>query len=230
MRLLIDWTKKRCVTMNIIKRIVCIPVAIVVSIVYMAMSASAHNADYHNGVYTGIFNQYNMKFRIESSAITSLLTPSVYYSGYNWSSISSNVGNIGIAIAVPGMPTTGFVLVRGENLSNGVFGETLPRDSSGNIVGMDANWYSVSINMNYNASAYSGMSNPTAFAKRTFMHEVGHCLKLAHPQFGYGITGHNIMGYPKAVMTSGLLSSSYPYVSANIEEHDKNNLKAKWGA
>lgn len=38
------------------------------------------------------------------------------------------------------------------------------------------------------------------------------------------------MGYPKAVMTFGLLSSSYPYVSANIEEHDKNNLKAKWGA
>ena len=37
------------------------------------------------------------------------------------------------------------------------------------------------------------------------------------------------MGYPKAVMTFGLLSSSYPYVSANIEEHDKNNLKAKWG-
>ncbi len=214
-----------------IKRVLLSFIVSTIVMISTAVTASAHNADYHSGVYTGLISQHNIKFRIESSAITSFLTSSVYYSAYGWSSISSNVGNIGVAIATAGMPTTGFVLVYGKNLNSGVLGETIPRDSSGNIVSMDSNWYSVTINMNYNTNAYSVASNPTAFAKRTFMHEVGHCLKLAHPQFGYGISGHTIMGYPYAVMTSGIPgSSSYPYVSANIEQHDRNNLIAKWGA
>lgn len=192
--------------------------------------AYAHNSDYFSGIYTGIITHQNLKFRIESSAITSFLTSSVYYSAYGWSNVSNSVGSIGIAIASPGMPSSGFYSVYGQWFTDGTLGETIPRDSSGNIVSMGSNWYSLSITMNTNSSSFSGADNATTAAKKTFTHEVGHALKLSHPAFGYSIPGHTYQGLPKAVMNQGLTMSSKPWISSTVVTHDISNLQTKWGS
>lgn len=90
--------------------------------------------------------------------------------------------------------------------------------------------YTVSIIMNTNSTVYSGTGNSTQVAKMTFMHEVGHTLKLCHPAYSPGASRHTYYGrYPKAIMNQGFPMSSAPCVSPTIAYHDKSNLKAKWG-
>lgn len=170
----------------------------------------------------------NIKFKIELSAQTSLLTSDVYFSAYVWDDISSNVGNIGIAIYVSGMSVTGFYSVLGKVYTNGTLGETVPRNSNGDIVSANSDWASVSIYMNTSSTAFSGASNPTTAAKKTFIHEVGHALKLSHPTCNSSLSGHVYDGYPYSVMNQGYPNGSY--VASTITAHDKNNLKAKWGS
>ena len=213
------------------RKLLCSFISFAVFMFALPLSTTAHNSDYWSGVYTGFITQSNLKFRIESTAITSLLTSSVYHSAYNWSGISSNVGNIGVAIAAPGMPTTGFFSLYGQVLYGGTLGTTIYMDSLGNIVNANSNWHMVCILMNTDSSAYSGTGDPTQDAKKVFIHEVGHTLKLCHPVYSPGTSGHTYNGgYPKAIMNQGLPKSSTPWVSATIAEHDKSNLKAKWGA
>ncbi|MCM1334164.1 MAG: hypothetical protein NC084_00815, partial [Bacteroides sp.] len=190
------------------------------------VSSYAHVGDYSNGTYTGTTTPKNLKFRIETSAQTELLSSDVYNAVSAWNGISSNVGSIGIAMAVPGMPTTGFCLVIGREYSDGILGQTVSRDSNGNIVSADSDWNSVSIYMNTSSTIFSGADNPTTAAKKTFIHEVGHALKLSHPINDARLSGHIYSGLPKAVMNQGLPND---YVSSTVASHDKENLKAKWG-
>lgn len=197
-----------------------------------SFSASAHNQDYFNGVYKGSSAPYNIKFVITESAQTSLLNSSVYQAAWAWNNISSKVGSIGIAMYTPGMPTYGFFAVYGKNFDDdGTLGETIPLDASGKKVSEESDWASVKIYMNTSTSAYSGFSNKTTVAKAVFIHEVGHALKLAHPMNNKYAAGHIYCGnneyLPFAVMNQGSpngLERAY-----TVQEHDRENLIAKWG-
>ena len=93
---------------------------------------------------------------------------------------------------------------------------------------MGANWYRVSIMMNNASNAFSGAPNATNAAMKTFTHEVGHALKLAHPTPNSSLAGHVYAnGVPVAVMNQGYPNSTY--IPLDPSGHDKNNLKAKWG-
>ena len=211
-----------------IKKLFALLLSMVVAFSAQALTVHAHNSDYFSGTYTSSLKIRDMNFRIESSAITSLLTSEVYYSAYAWDNVSSHVGTIGIAIAALGMPSTGFFIVTGEPNNDGTLGETIPRRSDGSIANENENWASVSIVMNTKSDAFSGASNPTAAAKKTFIHEVGHTLKLAHPQKGYSISGHSYNGLPRAVMNQGFPNSTT--VASTVVSHDRTNLIAKWGS
>ena len=136
----------------------------------------------------------------------------------------------------PGMPTYGFFPVYGDPNLGSTLGRTVPLDSSGNpvsadLAGANSNWYSVRIYMNTSSSAFSGASNATVAAKMTFIHEVGHALKLAHPAKNKSLSGHNKgenKNLPLAVMNQGFPNGDE--VSSTVADHDKENLKAKWGA
>ncbi|MBO6161658.1 MAG: hypothetical protein J6O53_00205 [Eubacterium sp.] len=199
----------------------------VMIIILLPSSAYAHPYDIYSGTYTGTINHTNMKFKIESSAQTSLLTSSVYNAAHGWDNVSSTVGTVGVAMAYPGMPSTGFFSVNGVVYTDGTLGETIPRNSSGNIVSLTSNWYSVSINMNTYSLAYYGASDETQAAKKTFIHEVGHALKLKHPVQNSALDAHVYDGLPWAVMNQGFPNG---YNVANIVSvHDKKNLRQKWG-
>ncbi len=189
----------------------------------------AHTGDYFTGTYTAdaVCNQNYLKFRVEQTAQTSLLTSTVYQSALNWSGISSNVG-VGIAIYQSGMSSVGFYFVIGRVYDDGTLGETVPRDANGNITSNpNCNWKAVTIYMNTSASAFSGASNPTVAAQKTFVHEVGHALKLAHPVQNNSLLNHSYNGLPRAIMNSGYPDSEA--VSSSITSHDIVNLRSKWG-
>ncbi|MDD6058895.1 MAG: hypothetical protein PUB97_00760 [Ruminococcus sp.] len=213
---------------TIFKNILSTVISLSIVSASMPLQSSAHEHDYLSGTYTGSINASCLMFRIESSAQTSLLTNEVYQAAFDWNNISSYVGTIGIAMYAPGMPSTGFFFVYGKSFSDGTLGETVPRDASGNIVVANSNWRTVSINMNNSSSAFSGATNRTAAAKKTFIHEVGHALKLAHPIQNSQLSGHIYNGYPFSVMNQG-----YPNgyeVSSSVTNHDCRCLEAKWGA
>lgn len=202
-------------------------IVLIVSIV--TANVFAHTGDYFAGTYTSdaVCNPSYLKFRIESTAQTSLLTSAVYQSAFNWDNISSKV-SIGIAMYQPGMSSVGFYSVVGETYNNGVLGRTVPRDANGNITtDPNCNWKAVTICMNISSSAYSGASNQAVAAQKTFTHEVGHALKLAHPVQDGSLSNHIYDGLPRAIMNQGYPDSRA--VSSSVTSHDKTNLTAKWG-
>lgn len=169
-----------------------------------------------------------MIFKVHTSSITSLLTTNVYSQATNWGTYSSNV-NVGIAFEVPGMPESSFKahIYGSSNMDPGVLGSTKGYNSNGFATGLGTNWASVTIIINTASSAFSGAESPSIAAKKTVIHEVGHCLKLAHPNCDENMDGHIYYGYPCAIMNQG-----YPdgyAVSAVIASHDILNLTDKWG-
>lgn len=194
----------------------------------LSTCAYAHVGDYHSGQYlsNSTCNQSNLKFRVESSARNSKLTSAVYSAGTRWNDISSKV-DVSVVMATSGMPTTGFYTVYGTSYDDGTYGELISRNAQGKIVSMDSNWYMVEISMNNDPSAFSD-SNA---ARRTFIHEVGHALKLKHPSANFSLSGHTYYGgLPKSVMNQGPPSSSKPWIATTVEEHDEINIIGKWGA
>lgn len=170
-------------------------------------------------------DQSLLKFQVHTSAQTSLLTSEVYNGFSEWDGISSGV-DVNVVMYASGMPSAGFYQVLGEEYSCGMLGKTVPRDASGNIVNLDSNWQSVTIYMNTDECAFSNADNPTKAARKTFLHELGHCLKLTHPIYGPSYALHWVEGYPMAVMNSGYEKN---YVSFSVTDHDRMNLTAKWG-
>lgn len=129
----------------------------------------------------------------------------------------------------PGMPTYGFFPVYGKDYGDIILGETVPLDASGNPVNFTDNWYSVKIYMNTSTSAFSEASNATLAAKKTFIHEVGHALKLRHPAQNKLLSGHSYRnGKPQAVMNQDFPNGKE--TASTVANHDRENLKAKWGA
>ncbi len=222
--------------MKLRKRIASIIAGVIVGAVTITTTASAHNEDYFGGKYIGE-SDADILFRITSSAQTDLLNKSdVYSGGSDWNNISSNV-YIRLAYSTPGMPQLyGEMYVVGEYRTDGVLGRTIPYYSTGVVAGSEdnpdvhANWAHVEIKMNTNPAAYNGASNPSAAARMTFTHEVGHALKLSHPAKGSSISGHNINGLPYAIMNQGYPGAQNGATSGIITSHDKACLRAKWGA
>lgn len=200
--------------------------------VFAATSVYAHTGDVLGGTY--LYNsQKDLQLRITQSAQTSLMNSTVYNSALAWNNISSNV-HVSVIMETPGMPTiAGTMNVYGSNdLADGVLGRTVPYNSSGSEVSANSNWSYVVILINTTTSFYNTLnsSSATNAAKMNFIHEVGHALKLSHPEKNTSYSGHNKGGLPYAVMNQGYPSASYPAVSSTVEDHDKSCLKAKWGA
>lgn len=79
----------------------------------------------------------------------------------------------------------------------------------------------------------NGLLSPnklTANARKTFLHEVGHALKLKHPEINANLSAHTVSnGRPYAIMNQGYVRSSSDAVAPDIAFHDKVCLKTKWG-
>lgn len=203
---------------------------ILVIILRGTLHVEAHTSDYLSGTYTSTAqcNQSNLKLRIDPSAQNSFLTSSVYNSGYAWNDISSGVKISNILIATSGTPyISGYYYVYGATYSDGTLGEVLAYNN-GNVVGASDNWGSIAIQMNTNSNAFSSsnVSISTA-ASKTFIHEVGHALKLGHPEIAPSYTGHIYNGHPVAIMNQGIPNGVE--IATSVQQHDKDNLKAKWG-
>ncbi|MCL2035986.1 MAG: hypothetical protein FWG83_01185 [Oscillospiraceae bacterium] len=122
----------------------------------------------------------------------------------------------------------------------------------------DSNWYRAEIHMTTSMDFWQkkikvgkpgsgGPSDPSPTdaqikdrARTVFMHEVGHALKLCHPVTGSTPTstaGHNIrrttytgpVYYPYSVMNTGGYPDQYEDIRASRQEHDTQNLRARWG-
>lgn len=223
------------------KRIISFLTAIAVAINFAGSIVYAHTGDIWNGKY--IYNsQKDLKLRITKSAQTSLMTEEVYKSALAWNNISSNV-NVSVIMETTGMPSTSGCMyvygniVDGEILNENTYGKMIPYDSNGNRfkgddegVNMDWNYVKIIINTTTATGKFEETSNPTEAAKANFIHEVGHALKLSHPEWDINLSGHTHLGYPYSVMNKGLPSKKREHMSYTVALHDKQCLTAKWGA
>lgn len=211
------------------KKVFCLAISFIFVALTLKNEVRAHNCDFWSGAYASnaTCQPQNMRFRITTSAQTSMLNSSVYNSGYDWNDISSSVHISNILMEIPGMPyISGFYYVYGRSFSatneDGTVGQTVMY-SNGSVADVNSDWQTVSIFMNTD----NVFPNATA-AKKAFTHEIGHTLKLSHPEWSVYAHGTTYGGYPVSIMNQGLANSS-PYVSATIKDHDKANLKQKWG-
>lgn len=117
---------------------------------------------------------------------------------------------------------------------DGALGYTKVYDSSGKPISsdweLDEDWSYVQIQMNIDESAFIGASDPYRAAKKTFIHEIGHALKLKHPEYNSTLELHNWGGgYPLSVMNQGFPGAKGGATYETVRYHDEINLKAKWG-
>lgn len=211
------------------KKVFCLVISFILVMLTYKNEVRAHNYDFWRGVYAtnATCQPTNMRFRITTSAQTSMLNSNVYDAGYDWNEISSNVHISNILMEIQGMPyISGFYYVYGRSFSatneDGTAGQTVMY-SNGSVADVDSDWQTVAIFMNTD----NVFPNTTA-AKKAFTHEVGHALKLAHPECSVYAHGTRYGGYPQSIMNQGL-ANSLPYVASTIQEHDTSNLKQKWG-
>ena len=139
----------------------------------------------------------------------------------------------------PGMPSmSNTVMVYGadSDFLAGLVGLTLCYDKDGYLrdrydnAAYELDWSYSIIYMNTESSKY-GLYTKTRTAKMTFMHEVGHVLKLSHPAQNSSYEGHTYNGgKPLAVMNQGAPGFGDKSVAEEVAQHDKDNLIAKWGA
>ncbi len=213
------------------KRIAPILAGALVGAIALTSTASAHMFDYWEGNYVGK-SDAKILLRITTSAQTSLLNwNDVYSAGYNWNNISYNA-EISLVYSSSGMPSLSEeMLVIGENLGNKVYGKTTPYNSSGypNEALSYEDWSYAQITMNINPTVFNNASDPTAAARKTFLHEIGHTLKLCHPANDPNAYTHTINGLPNAIMNPGYPGSLNGATSATITSHDKTCVMWKWG-
>jgi hypothetical protein len=238
-----------------LKKIATMLLAFSMLFVTLTTPISAHDRDTHTGVYSILrgINVGNLNFAIMASAENSVLTLSLYQTGArSWNNISSRVrvnditrmtaaefnNQVGRGRSVVQVTGVAFAALPGGGT---LLGRVVPTRESGATAGMDENWYDVRVEMNSNASVWSANGGTTAAirterARHTFVHEVGHVLKLRHPFAGdasHDISGHTIRGlnnwfYPRALMNQGFPNTAE--VSPTITDHDRLNLRARWGA
>lgn len=178
------------------------------------------------------------------TAQTELLTKeNVYDYATNWNNISNNV-KVSIEYqnsVVPYINNKWPVI--GMKYSDTTLGCTIPYDASGNLIdvnvdeNLDLDWAYVRIEMKVEPSAFYDIHNGLLSsnklitnARKTFLHEVGHALKLKHPERNAKLSGHTVSnGRPYAIMNQGYVRSSSDAVAPDIAYHDKICLKTKWG-
>lgn len=224
--------------MKLKKRIAPMLAGLLAAVVAVTSTASAHIYDFWVGKYIGMSGA-KITLKIMNSAQTGFLTKdTVYKYATNWNGISSNV-KISVVYETPGMSTTpGQMSVVGVELKKEILGCTIPYDANGkpldDSIGLRSDWAYVQIGMNTNPFAFSGgvILDPVKTiinARKTFIHEVGHALKLSHPEPYAG--GHDkIGGLPYAIMNQGFAYPSSDTVAADITPHDKGCLIQKWGS
>ncbi len=210
------------------KRILSVIVSVSMAISMLTFKTSAHNYDFFSGTYmsNSPCNQSSIGFVVYASAQNSLLNYNdVYSKAFAWNNVSSKV-SVRIAMYSSGMPTTTFFGVIGENLGSFYAGLTTAYDANGNGVSANSNWYRVTITMNTNI--FNNTSSSSQAAAKTFIHEVGHALKLCHPAEDPNLSNHIYNGLPRAIMNQGAPNDTN--VPTTVVLHDKQNLMAKWGA
>lgn len=94
----------------------------------------------------------------------------------------------------------------------------------GDTTKMDVYWYGLRITMNTNMNVWGwGGVSPAVQRERataTFIHEVGHALKIAHPKCNCLSVMHS--DFPNN-------AGGAAHVSPIVTVHDRNNLRQRWG-
>ncbi len=229
---------------NMKKRIIAFVAVITVALT--SMTVYAHTGEYwKKGYYND--KQKDICLVIRKSAINSLLTEEVYRTGVSfWDVISDNV-NVSVEFEESSWSHNLLIylanqksMVVGKTTSElrGGVGYTQPYDKDGNPledeIGDNSDWWGVMIQMNIDESAYSAASKPAMTAKKTYIHEVGHALKMKHPVCDPSLDLHSYGdGYPLSVMNQGIPYSYADGKGGATSEvpkyHDIINFKAKWG-
>lgn len=202
-----------------------------------ATTSYAHENVYYDGGYVH-YSSSNIILRIAPSAYAdTLLSENDFYLAYDWNNVSSKV-KLNLLYEAPGMPTSvSMISVVGEILPDGYVGVTRSYGVDGSRLkgdqGLNADWATVIIVMTRDTSQYddvfSSHLRKTA-ARATFVHEVGHALKLNHTLwYRENNVDHYIDGYPKAVMHKSVREDQ-PALAYTVVKHDKDCLIEKWGA
>lgn len=219
-----------------IKKCIASVIAAAFCLTMITETASAHTDDVFEGKYIGK-DRADFVLRINSSAQNDVFNYSdVYKYGTDWNATSSMV-NLSVVMAGGFTPTILNELnVDGANLpisADGMIaGYTLFYDVYGEPINenCDCAFSRIQINTSNEALDYFRTSTRgKLYAKTTFLHEVGHVLKLAHPIQDPTQSGHTLNGYPKAIMNPGK-AGYYGYIGVKIEDHDTLCVQAKWEA
>jgi hypothetical protein len=217
----------------------------------VTVQADAHDTDWWNGtVPYNNNNPRNVTIQISQNALVpGVLTMDRYemamVRGIGWNEINGSR----IHISRVSQDQWGHISVMGWRYpaNSGTLGELIPRGQFGSIVGPNDNWQGVEIRMNDNNSGIwtTGDFHPGGAivynrVVKTFIHEVGHALKLSHPAPGNNAThiaGHTIrwdyrLGdgerfYPSAVMNTGFPDWETP-TSWMRTQHDRDNAARRW--
>lgn len=221
--------------MKLKKRVIPIFAGLLAAAVAVTSTASAHPYDFWVGKYIGKDNA-KILLRITKSAQTDLFNwTDVYKYGYDWNNISKNV-EVSLAYETTGMPTLADqMLVVGGHLDDNYLGYTYAYNSNGELMdnekGYKQDWISVKIKINTDPNLYNNAVDKTKAARKTFVHEVGHALKLCHPAEDSSLLTHTYEGgKPFAIMNEGYPYPTHSYTSSTISNHDKACLIKKWGA
>ena len=223
----------------------------------MTTSAGAHAEDI---IWSGTNGYNNLDLKFFIGTIFGPLTMDVFTiagsSTYGWNGISSKV-KITHITDNNNLSTNAHVKVIRENLPEGMQGTIRHIDkNTGRLtefgVGADrtnvhSNWIGIQMFLSNSTRVWQEEPTPPysqeAIAKmraqKTFLHEIGHLLKLDHPAIVYSgmpaISGHNIVDkytgafYPLAVMNGGR-ADKFDHIPLTVSQHDRSHLKRKWGS
>lgn len=235
-----------------IKRLIASIVSAAFCLTMISGTASAHSNDVWAGRYFRLIpsttaggeprlverDTADFVLRINPSALNSTLTYNdVYTHATDWNGISSKVKLTTINNANGTLPNLSDQIdVEGEIIPTIdeyiTFGYTYPYDMYGEEAELYAWWCGAKIMMNISNDVmtyYLYYDETGLQPRKTFVHEVGHVLKLSHPIQSSRAEGHTIDGYPWAIMNQGSVDYS-SYTSPTVTQHDKDCLKEKWGA
>jgi len=193
------------------------------------------------GRYTGspTSGRVNVAFGVRDSARTGYLTMNEVYSyGVVWNGISSNVHVTVVPIGTMDLyhswgieAHTFYVMVEGFNFLPDPFtqlqvrsGEFQPRNAQGLRADLNEPWSSGIIRMCIGENDNSLRHGTLHYRQAAFIHEIGHALKLDHPQRWQSATNTNMFPAWRPVA-----NMNYTGIAYRLRGYDKFNLMSKWG-
>jgi len=201
------------------------------------ITANAHDSDRWGGK-TG-YNTANLRFNINSSALIQgpSVTPMVNVGTYSivrcdvqgWNGVSRGVNITDVNRGLSSGTNT--IQVHGVWRRDGVLGYVDVYDSNGTFLtdttrNNNGDWHRAVVFMNTNHDDWlqGGVSNSvgTQRVRKTFIHEVGHVLKLRHPTCNSRAVMHQ--GFPF------VLGGNNSLITPFRQHHDEINLRMKWGS